>query len=115
MSPEPEGRLQTLTALNERSVLAGDRLGTLSAVNPEIAAAGCLSGRKGLLAARADFLGARFAESSQAGRLTGAVLEVSTAEAASLNAFVQDVAWTPPRTALLGRTVCARSCNRFAS
>ncbi|MFJ4623644.1 hypothetical protein [Streptomyces sp. NPDC088812] len=84
--------LRALTTLGERSVLIADRAGTLSVVTPDAAAAGCLAGEMRLLATRADLLDAGLAESWRAGRLTGPVVAVCTAEAASLNDHEQGAA-----------------------
>ncbi|MFD8316167.1 hypothetical protein [Kitasatospora purpeofusca] len=87
---KPE-HLRALTVLvgeeqRDRSVLVADRAGRLSVVTADAAGAGCLAGELRLLATRADLLDTGLTESWRAGRLTGPVVEVCTAEAASLNA-----------------------------
>lgn len=89
--------LRALTPLvseadRDRSVLVADRAGNLAVVTPDAAAAGCLAGEMRLLATRADLLDAGLTESWRAGRLTGPVVAVCTAEAASLNAAERDAA-----------------------
>lgn len=89
--------LRALTPLvsdkgRDRSVLVADRAGNLTAVTPSTAAAGCLTGEMRLLATRADLMDAGLTESWRAGRLTGPVVEVCTAEAASLNAIERGIA-----------------------
>ncbi|WP_424892178.1 hypothetical protein [Streptomyces sp. XH2] len=89
--------LRALTTLSsdpdwDRSVLVANRAGTLSVVTPDAAVTGCLAGTMRLLATRADLLDAGLRESWKAGRLTGPVLDVCTAEAASLNAVEQGAA-----------------------
>ncbi|MFD8609450.1 hypothetical protein [Streptomyces sp. NPDC059631] len=93
---QPE-HLRALTPLvdderRDRSVLVADPAGTLTVVTPETAAAGCLAGELRLVATRADLLDAGLTESWRAGRLTGPVVEVCTAEAASLTAFERGIA-----------------------
>ncbi|RLU82569.1 hypothetical protein CTZ27_30070 [Streptomyces griseocarneus] len=87
---KPE-HLRALTTLSsdpdrDRSVLVADRAGTLSVVTPDAALTGCFAGTMRLLATRSDLLDAGLRESWKAGRLTGPVVDVCTAEAASLNA-----------------------------
>ncbi|MFE9252879.1 hypothetical protein [Streptomyces sp. NPDC007088] len=94
MTPE---HLRALTPLvddegRDRSVLVADRAGKLTVVTPDTAMAGCLTGELRLLATRADLLDAGLRKSWQAGRLTGPVVEVCTAEAASLNASERSLA-----------------------
>ncbi|MEU0846330.1 hypothetical protein ABZ370_43840 [Streptomyces sp. NPDC005962] len=84
--------LRALTTLSERSVLVADRAGTLTVVTPDAAGAGCLAGEMRLLATRSLLLDAGLRESWKAGRLTGPVLEVCTAEAAFLAAAEQELA-----------------------
>ncbi|KAB7839468.1 hypothetical protein [Streptomyces mobaraensis] len=89
--------LRALTPLSsepdrDRSVLVADRAGKLSVVTPDAALAGCLAGELRLLATRTDLLDAGLVESWQAGRLTGPVVAVCAAEAASLNTFEQGAA-----------------------
>jgi hypothetical protein len=81
--------VRALTTLSDRSVLVADRVGALSVVTPEAAWAGALAAQKRVLATRADLLDAGLTESYRAGRLVGPVVEVCTAEAASLNAAEQ--------------------------
>jgi hypothetical protein len=89
--------LRALTPLvadeeRDRSVLVADRTGNLTVVTPDAAAAGCLAGEMRLLATRADLLDAGLTESWRAGRLTGPVVAVCTAEATFLNAAEQGAA-----------------------
>ncbi|MFD4576750.1 hypothetical protein ACFWNK_30840 [Streptomyces sp. NPDC058417] len=93
---KPE-HLRALTPLvsdegRDRYGLVADRAGKLSVVTPDTAADGCLAGELRLLATRADLLDASLRESWQAGRLTGPVVEVCTAEAASPTAFERRIA-----------------------
>ncbi|MFE0777025.1 hypothetical protein [Streptomyces sp. NPDC058861] len=84
--------LRALTPLvddegRDRSVLVADRAGKLTVVTPAAGAAICLAGELRLVATRADLLDAGLRESWRAARLTGPVVEVCMAEAASLTAF----------------------------
>ncbi|ONK13241.1 hypothetical protein [Streptomyces sp. MP131-18] len=74
------------TTLGERSVLVADVQGALSVATPDVAFDGVLAGRLRLLATRADLIDAGLRVSHRDRRLTGPVLEVCTAEAASLAA-----------------------------
>ncbi|WP_372412087.1 hypothetical protein [Streptomyces luteireticuli] len=84
--------LRALTTLSERSVLVADRTGRITVVTPDAAWKGYFAGEMRLLAHREDLLDAGLRESWKTGRLTGPVVEVCTAEAASLNVREQEVA-----------------------
>ncbi|MFD8609584.1 hypothetical protein [Streptomyces sp. NPDC059631] len=89
--------LRALTPLvddegRDRSVLVADRAGKPTVVTLGTAAAGCLAGELRLVATRADLLDAGLTESWRAGRVTGPVVEVCTAEAASLTNFERSLA-----------------------
>lgn len=87
--------LRALTTLSERSVLVADPNGRLSVVTPEVAAEGAFAHRMRVLATRADLLDAGLQVSARAGRLIGPVVEVCSAEAASLTAAEKQRAEEP--------------------
>ncbi|MGK5529477.1 hypothetical protein [Streptomyces sp. URMC 129] len=85
MVVKPE-HLRALTTLGERSGLITSRAGRLTVVTPGEAAVRCPRGEARLVATRGDLLDAGLRVSWAVGRLTGPVVEVCTAEAASLTA-----------------------------